>query len=154
MRHSFFSVLKRPSLIQSISLSSVCTVSFFSEMPLNITSQLKHRQCILCVTPQLFMHNFWRETQKWWTQEFLLPKSSRRKQVWKCRTHCTYVQLLMQLVFALRQSGLPDFSRYMIPKPENCTKWTQNVPNGHKISKISVCTIFQFHTYIYQHFPI
>jgi hypothetical protein len=28
--------------------------------------------------------------------------------------------------------GLPDFSWYMIPKPEKYTKLTQNVPNGHK----------------------
>jgi hypothetical protein len=35
--------------------------------------------------------------------------------------------------------GLPDFSWYMIPKPEKCTKGTQTIPNGHKIS---------------QHFPI
>jgi hypothetical protein len=35
-------------------------------------------------------------------------------------------------------TGLPDFSCYMIPKPEKCTKVTQNVPNIHKISQISV----------------
>jgi hypothetical protein len=29
--------------------------------------------------------------------------------------------------------GLPDFSWYMIPKREKCTKLTQNVPNGNKI---------------------
>jgi hypothetical protein len=33
--------------------------------------------------------------------------------------------------------GMPDFSWCMIPKLEKCTKWTQNVPNGHKISQIS-----------------
>jgi hypothetical protein len=36
-----------------------------------------------------------------------------------------------------RRTGLPDFSWCMIPKPEKCTKRTQNVPNGHKISQIS-----------------
>jgi hypothetical protein len=35
-------------------------------------------------------------------------------------------------------AGLPDFSWYMIPKPEKCTKWTHNVPNVHKISQMSV----------------
>jgi hypothetical protein len=37
------------------------------------------------------------------------------------------------------RAGLPDFSAYLIPKPEKCRyKWTQNVPNGHKISQMSV----------------
>jgi hypothetical protein len=31
----------------------------------------------------------------------------------------------------------------MIPKPEKCTKGTQNVPKCHKISRISVHTILQ-----------
>jgi hypothetical protein len=35
------------------------------------------------------------------------------------------------------QSGLPDFSWYIIPNRKNVQK-TQNVPNGHKISQISV----------------
>jgi hypothetical protein len=35
-------------------------------------------------------------------------------------------------------SGLTDFSCPMIPKPEKCTKWTKNVPNGHKISQMSL----------------
>jgi hypothetical protein len=25
------------------------------------------------------------------------------------------------------ETGLPDFSWFMIPKPEKCTKWTQNI---------------------------
>jgi hypothetical protein len=34
---------------------------------------------------------------------------------------------------------LPDFSWCMIPKSEkNCTQWTENVPNGHKISQMSL----------------
>jgi hypothetical protein len=41
---------------------------------------------------------------------------------------------------ATERAGLPDFSWYMIPKPEKCTKLTQNVPNGHKISQMSVKT--------------
>jgi hypothetical protein len=36
------------------------------------------------------------------------------------------------------KSGLPDFSYCMIPNPKKCTKLTQNVPNGHKISQISI----------------
>jgi hypothetical protein len=35
-------------------------------------------------------------------------------------------------------TGLPDFSRYTIPKPEKSTKRTQKLPNGNKISQISV----------------
>jgi hypothetical protein len=31
-------------------------------------------------------------------------------------------------------TGLPDFSWDMITKPEKCTKGTQNVPYGHRIS--------------------
>jgi hypothetical protein len=34
--------------------------------------------------------------------------------------------------------GLPDFSWYMIPKPEKCTKGGQNVPNSHRISPMSL----------------
>jgi hypothetical protein len=33
---------------------------------------------------------------------------------------------------------LPDCSWHMIPKPEKCTKWTQNEHNVHKISQMSV----------------
>jgi hypothetical protein len=33
------------------------------------------------------------------------------------------------------ESGLPDFSWHNIPKRE---KWTQNIPNGHKIDKLAV----------------
>jgi hypothetical protein len=40
---------------------------------------------------------------------------------------------------------LPDFSFYMIPKPEKmyqknikCTKWAQHVPNGPKRTQMSV----------------
>jgi hypothetical protein len=36
------------------------------------------------------------------------------------------------------RSGLPDFSCYMIPKPEKCTEWTQNAPNGRKIFEFSL----------------
>jgi hypothetical protein len=36
-----------------------------------------------------------------------------------------------------RGAGLPDFSGYIIPKPEKCAKWTQNVPKGHEISQMS-----------------
>jgi hypothetical protein len=41
-------------------------------------------------------------------------------------------------VFRSSVAGLPDFSWYMIPKQEKCTKWIQNEPNGHKISLISM----------------
>jgi hypothetical protein len=34
--------------------------------------------------------------------------------------------------------GLPDFSSCIKPKPEKCTKGTQIVPNGHKISQMAV----------------
>jgi hypothetical protein len=30
-------------------------------------------------------------------------------------------------------TGLPDFSWYNIPKREKYTKWSQNIPKGHKI---------------------
>jgi hypothetical protein len=46
--------------------------------------------------------------------------------------------VIMNLLISSHRPGLPDFSRYMRPKPEKCTKWTQNVPNGHKIFQISV----------------
>jgi hypothetical protein len=32
--------------------------------------------------------------------------------------------------------GLPDFSWYMIPKPEKMYQLIKNAPNGHKISQI------------------
>jgi hypothetical protein len=35
-------------------------------------------------------------------------------------------------------AGLPNVSWYMIPKLEKCTKRTQNVPNGHKISQMYI----------------
>jgi hypothetical protein len=44
---------------------------------------------------------------------------------------------------------LPDFSWYMIPKPEKMYQMNTNVPNGHKISKMSARN-----SKIYQHFPI
>jgi hypothetical protein len=34
-------------------------------------------------------------------------------------------------------AGLPDFSLNVTPKPEKCTKLTQNAPNGHKIFQVS-----------------
>jgi hypothetical protein len=34
--------------------------------------------------------------------------------------------------------GLPDFSWGKIPRLEKDTKWTQNVPDGHKISQMAV----------------
>jgi hypothetical protein len=34
--------------------------------------------------------------------------------------------------------GLPDFCWYMIPKPEKCTKSTQNVPNVLKIFQMAI----------------
>jgi hypothetical protein len=40
----------------------------------------------------------------------------------------------------------------VIPKPEKCTNSTQNVPNGHTISQMSL-NIQNGHK-IYQHFPI
>jgi hypothetical protein len=46
---------------------------------------------------------------------------------------CRWYELLLP---RQRRSGLPDFSWYVIPKPEKCTKWTQNVPNGHKFSQM------------------
>jgi hypothetical protein len=39
--------------------------------------------------------------------------------------------------------GWPDFCWYVIPKPEKCTKSTKHVPNGHKISQMPLCKIFQ-----------
>jgi hypothetical protein len=36
------------------------------------------------------------------------------------------------------ETGMPDLSRYMIPNRKKCTKLTQNLPNGHKISPMSV----------------
>jgi hypothetical protein len=49
------------------------------------------------------------------------------------------------------QSGVPDFSRYNIPKREKSYKKPQNVPNvhnihiqiGRKIDKIAICVIDQ-----------
>jgi hypothetical protein len=35
-------------------------------------------------------------------------------------------------------AGLPDFSWYVVPKQEKCTKSTQDVPKGHKIHQISL----------------
>jgi hypothetical protein len=35
-------------------------------------------------------------------------------------------------------TGLPDFSRCMIPKPKKYAELTQNVPNGHKMYKLSI----------------
>jgi hypothetical protein len=34
--------------------------------------------------------------------------------------------------------GLPDFSRYNIPKRGKYTKWPQNIPNGHKIFPMAI----------------
>jgi hypothetical protein len=36
------------------------------------------------------------------------------------------------------EPGLPDFSWYVIPKPYKSTKCTQNVPNGHELSQMSL----------------
>jgi hypothetical protein len=41
-------------------------------------------------------------------------------------------------IIQLLTPGLPDFSWYVIPKPEKCTKSTQNVPNSHKISQMTI----------------
>jgi hypothetical protein len=41
----------------------------------------------------------------------------------------------LHLVKIESKPGLPDFSWYMIPKPEKRTKWIQNVPNGKKYPK-------------------
>jgi hypothetical protein len=38
----------------------------------------------------------------------------------------------------LSQTGLPDFSWWMIPKPEKFTKRTGNEPNGHWIFQMSL----------------
>jgi hypothetical protein len=46
-----------------------------------------------------------------------------------------------QVVYSVCTSGLPDFSGCMIPKPKKCTKWTQNVPNEHKMYQMNAkCT--------------
>jgi hypothetical protein len=50
-------------------------------------------------------------------------------------------------------SGLPDFSWHMIPKLEKCTKWTQIVPNGHKISQKSIKYVFQMAIKYFNFFP-
>jgi hypothetical protein len=42
------------------------------------------------------------------------------------------------VIHAAMGAGLPDFSCCMIPKLQKCTKWAQNVQNGHKISQMSV----------------
>jgi hypothetical protein len=49
-------------------------------------------------------------------------------------TGCKYRQENIRYILP----GLPDYYWSMIPKPEKCTKWTQNVPHGHKISQMSV----------------
>jgi hypothetical protein len=36
------------------------------------------------------------------------------------------------------EPGLPDFSRYNVPKLERYTKLSQNVPKGHKIYYLAV----------------
>jgi hypothetical protein len=49
--------------------------------------------------------------------------------------HVVDVRLEILLLLKITtDSGLPDFSWYRIPKLEKFTKWTQNVPIGHKIS--------------------
>jgi hypothetical protein len=47
---------------------------------------------------------------------------------------------------------LPDFSWYVTPKPDEITRWTQNVANGHKISRVYIK--IPNDKYIYQYFPI
>jgi hypothetical protein len=66
-------------------------------------------------------------------------------------TQETFLQKLKRLP-PQALAGLPDFSWYVIPKLEKCTKSTQNVPNGHKIPQISV-KYSDAHK-IYQYFPI
>jgi hypothetical protein len=54
-------------------------------------------------------------------------------------------KLLRSSTLRLPAARLPDFSWSMIPKPEKmyqmntkCPKWSQSIPNGHKVSKMSV----------------
>jgi hypothetical protein len=39
--------------------------------------------------------------------------------------------------FSAVSAGLPDFSRYKIPKLEKCAKQQTNIPNGHKIYQMA-----------------
>jgi hypothetical protein len=48
------------------------------------------------------------------------------------------MSILVRLQETALGPGLPDFSWYMIPKLWKCTKRTQNVPNGHTLSQISI----------------
>jgi hypothetical protein len=50
---------------------------------------------------------------------------------------CIFLDLATFYMLA-SNTGLPDFSRCVIPKPEKCTKRTQNVSNDHNISRLSV----------------
>jgi hypothetical protein len=71
----------------------------------------------------------------------------------KCNITVGYFKAPFSTFVAMPSSGLPDISWYRISKPEvKCTKSTQNVPNGHKISQVSV-NIPIGHK-IFQHFPI
>jgi hypothetical protein len=59
-----------------------------------------------------------------WKQRIFLTLSPSREREKQC--------------FHYGAPGLPDFCWYVIPKPEKCTKSTQNIPNGHKISQMSL----------------
>jgi hypothetical protein len=66
-----------------------------------------------------------------------------------------YGEIFTQLTQTRTQfrPGLPDFSWHVVPKPEKCTKSTQNAPNDHKIAQVSEKYSIISITYIYQHFP-
>jgi hypothetical protein len=68
--------------------------------------------------------------------------TSKLKSTWKYFSSFSWLTLEIRIddwFGILKQgSGLPDFSWYMIPTLEKCTKWTQYVPNGHKISQMSI----------------
>jgi hypothetical protein len=65
---------------------------------------------------------------RWHTHFLVFPCPSSPIQ-WKSRNRFSY---------DWSRTGLPDFSWYMIPKTEKCTKWIQNVPMDHKIFQISI----------------
>jgi hypothetical protein len=67
---------------------------------------------------------------------------------------------ISKLRFALDGPELPDFSWYMIPKPEKmyqmntkCTKWSQNTLNIHKIFQIAIQYINVFQSKALQNLP-
>jgi hypothetical protein len=56
-------------------------------------------------------------------------------------------------VAAVSRSGLPDFSWYMIPKPEICTKWSQSISKACKIFQMVIKYINIFQSKALQNLP-